>query len=88
MRIEPPPSLPSASGTRPAATAAADPALDPPVVRSGFHGLRVVENSGLWPTRAISELGGIGLADNDRAGPAQPFYDDVVLARHVVLVER
>lgn len=31
IRSEPPPSLPWASGTRPAATAAADPLLDPPV---------------------------------------------------------
>src|SRR5690242_10075763 len=41
-RIEPPPSLPTASGPMPDATAAAEPALDPPGVRSGFHGLRVV----------------------------------------------
>ena len=33
MRIEPPPSLACATGTRPAATAAADPPLDPPVER-------------------------------------------------------
>jgi hypothetical protein len=31
IRREPPPSLPWANGTRPAATAAADPLLDPPV---------------------------------------------------------
>ena len=40
MRIEPPPSLPWASGTRPAATAAAAPPEDPPGVRSRSHGLR------------------------------------------------
>ena len=50
MRTEPPPSLPSASGTMRAATAAAEPALEPPGVSAGFHGLRVVGNSGLWPT--------------------------------------
>src|SRR5688572_3956230 len=40
IRIDPPPSPPSAAGTRPAATAAADPPLDPPVERLGSHGLR------------------------------------------------
>src|SRR5437588_8843771 len=42
MRIEPPPSLPVQIGIIPDATAAADPPDDPPGVRSGFHGLRVV----------------------------------------------
>src|SRR5664280_1935616 len=42
MRIEPPPSPPLAMGRRPPATAAADPPEEPPGVRSGFHGLRVV----------------------------------------------
>ena len=41
MRIEPPPSLPCASGTIPAATAAAEPPEEPPGVRSRSHGLRV-----------------------------------------------
>src|SRR6266852_9203337 len=40
MRIEPPPSLPWASGARPAATAAAAPPLEPPGVRDVSHGLR------------------------------------------------
>lgn len=44
MRIEPPPSEPSASGARPAATAAALPPLLPPGVRARFHGLRVAPN--------------------------------------------
>ena len=39
--IEPPPSVPWASGTRPAASAAAAPPLDPPGVRLGFQGFRV-----------------------------------------------
>lgn len=41
MRSEPPPSLPCATGTSPAATAAALPPLDPPGVRVGSQGLRV-----------------------------------------------
>src|SRR5919107_3264576 len=40
MRIEPPPSLACATGTRPAATAAAEPPDEPPVEWAGFHGLR------------------------------------------------
>src|SRR6266550_381468 len=40
-RIEPPVSEPSARGAMHAATAAADPPLDPPGVRSSAHGLRV-----------------------------------------------
>ena len=40
MRVEPPPSLAVAAGTRPAATAAALPPLEPPGVRSGSQGLR------------------------------------------------
>ena len=38
-------SEPSASGTIRAATAAADPPLDPPGVRSSAHGLRVGPNA-------------------------------------------
>src|SRR3990172_4452159 len=39
--MEPPVSLPSASGTMPAATAAAEPPDEPPGERDGSHGLRV-----------------------------------------------
>ena len=41
IRIEPAPSAATAAGTRPAATAAAEPPLEPPGVRSVSHGLRV-----------------------------------------------
>ena len=44
MRIEPPPSLPCATGTIPAATAAAEPPEEPPGVRSRSQGLRVGPN--------------------------------------------
>ena len=40
MRIEPPASLPCAIGTMPAATAAALPPEEPPVISAGSHGLR------------------------------------------------
>jgi hypothetical protein len=44
-RIEPPPSLPWATGTTRAATAAAEPPLDPPEVRVRSHGVFVGPNS-------------------------------------------
>src|SRR5580658_11059873 len=50
IRIEPPPSVPSANGVMPAATEAAAPALDPPGVLPRFQGLRVIPVSGLSPT--------------------------------------
>ncbi|MCY1529744.1 hypothetical protein D9M68_649080 [compost metagenome] len=40
--MEPPPSLAPAMGTMPAATAAAEPPLEPPGVRDRSHGLRVM----------------------------------------------
>ena len=43
--MEPPVSEPSASGTIRAATAAADPPLDPPGVRSRAHGFLVGPNA-------------------------------------------
>jgi hypothetical protein len=50
MRIDPPPSVPSASGTIPPASAAALPPLEPPAVRAGSQGLRVTPVSGLSVT--------------------------------------
>ena len=48
MRMDPPPSVPMARGPSPAATAALAPPLEPPGVRSRFHGLRVIPKSKLW----------------------------------------
>lgn len=50
MRIEPPPSVPSANGNRPSATAAAQPPDEPPVLRLVSNGLRLGPNSGLSHT--------------------------------------
>ena len=47
--IEPPASLPSATGTAPAPTVAPEPALEPPELRAGFHGLRVTPVRGELP---------------------------------------
>ena len=57
MRIEPPPSEPIAAAASPAATAAAEPALEPPVVCPGLQGLRVV------PQAADSPKGKIASSD-------------------------
>jgi hypothetical protein len=50
IRIDPPPSVPSEIGVIPPATEAAAPALEPPGVFAGFHGLRVMPVSGQSPT--------------------------------------
>jgi hypothetical protein len=42
IRIDPPPSAAVAIGASPAATAAAEPPEEPPGVRDGSHGLRVI----------------------------------------------
>src|SRR5690606_36857571 len=42
IRIEPPPSVPSASGPRPATRAATAPPDEPPGVQSSRQGLRVI----------------------------------------------
>ena len=47
MRIDPAPSVPSATPHSPAAAAAPDPPLDPPGVRSSAHGLRVTPKAGV-----------------------------------------
>ena len=44
-RTEPPVSVPSASGTMPAATAAAEPPDEPPATRSGSSGWRTGPNA-------------------------------------------
>src|SRR6185312_14066897 len=61
MRTEPAPSEPAAAGTRPAATAAAEPPEEPPGVWCSDHGLRVAPNAGLsvnghWPTSGVLVL--------------------------------
>src|SRR5438132_10163301 len=57
IRVDPPPSLAVQAGSKPAATAAADPPLLPPGVRSGFHGLRVVPHALVWVKQVIPNSG-------------------------------
>jgi hypothetical protein len=46
IRIDPPVSVPSAASTSPAASAAADPPLDPPAIRSGAIGFGTLPKCG------------------------------------------
>ena len=56
--MEPPPSVPTAIGPRPTATAATAPELLPPGVRAGSHGLRVRSplRPRAWPPRPNSAV--------------------------------
>jgi hypothetical protein len=47
VRIEPPPSVPVASGAMPAASAAPDPPEEPPGDHAGAHGFPVGPNTAL-----------------------------------------
>src|SRR5262249_31786241 len=69
MRIEPPPSVPSANGVMPAVTAAAAPALEPPGGFAVFHGLRGMPGDaggGAAPRGFAADPAGGGLADRAR----------------------
>ena len=87
MRIEPPPSLAVARGVMPEASAAAEPPLEPPGVRSRFHGFRVGAEEIVIGEGDVAELGRICLAHDDRAGGLQPGHERVVEIDAVVAVE-
>ncbi len=71
IRIEPPPSFAWATGTMPAAVAAPDPPLEPPVEREVSQGLRLAP----WASGSVvgknSELGRVRLADHHEPGGAK-----------------
>ena len=75
MRIEPAPSAASAAGTIPAATAAAEPPLDPPGVRLGVPRVAGDAPGHRLRERPEPQLGHRGLADDHRAGGAQAADD-------------
>src|SRR4029077_17773661 len=56
-RIEQPVSVPRARSQKPAATAAALPLLEPPVVLPGSAGLWTVPYHGFWPTTPQANSG-------------------------------
>ena len=85
IRIEPPPSLPWATGTRPAATAAAAPPEEPPGVRSRSQGLRVGPKIRASRDGQDAVLGQRRGAHDHEPGVAQPARDVVVVVADVVL---
>ena len=81
-RIDPPVSEPSASGVMPAATATAEPPLDPPGMRSSGPRIPRRAERGVLGRRSHRELVAVGLADDDRAGRFEPLDDRRVVRRH------
>ena len=79
--MDPPPSLAVASGTIPAATAAAEPPLEPPGVRQRSHGLRAGgPNLGLR-VRRDAELRRGGVTEQHQPGPSESPHDSRRRAR-------
>ena len=70
-RIDPPMSEPVARWTSPAASAAAEPPLDPPGVRSRFQGLRVGAVQHRARVGEVADLRRRGQADGHGAGGQQ-----------------
>ena len=71
IRIEPPPSEAEAAPTRPAATAAPEPPLEPPVVRDGSQGLRVSPQASVSVKPQIASSGRVVLPSSTAPGLAQ-----------------
>ena len=80
-RIEPPVSVPIASGAMPAATHAAEPPLEPPGVRSRSHGLRVDLKRRVLGRAAHGELVHVRAADEHGVGRAELRDDRRVVRR-------
>ena len=87
MRMEPPPSVPMASGPRPAATAALAPPLEPPGVRSRFHGLRVTPKRRLCVAPIQPIVGVFVLPSWIAPAASHPLHHRRGLGRDVVGVE-
>ena len=71
-RIDPPVSEPSATGTRPAATAAPEPVEEPPVKCARFHGLRAGGHGRSNDGPGVRHLVGGQLAEQHGAGLVEP----------------
>ena len=85
MRIEPPPSVPTASGPSPAAVATPAPPLEPPEVRARSHGFTASRATRLIVRRFIANSGVLLLAKI--IAPACFTRSDVTefFGRHMVL---
>ena len=88
MRVEPPPSLAWAIGIMPAATAAAAPPDEPPVVRVGIPRVARGAEPARLGRRHDAELGEVRRADDDRPGLAQARDADPVERGDEVAEER
>src|SRR5215212_2432423 len=87
MRIEPPPSLPNASGPSLDAIAAAAPPLDPPHVFDRSQGLRVPEY-GSVRQRLVPKFRRGGLTEENRTCLLKSRHRHRVLARYKILEDR
>ena len=87
LLIDPPASEPSASGHRQAASAAADPPLEPPAVLLKSQGLRVAGKRAERGGCAVAELGCVRLAKEHPAGFAQASGDGRIARWHIVLAQ-
>ena len=88
MRIEPAPSVASAAAASPAATAVAEPPLDPPDVRAGIPRVEGRAERERLGRRERLQLRHVRLAEHHRAGVAQPAHDLRVLRRRTAVGER
>src|SRR5689334_18604303 len=77
-------SVPIARVVIPAATDAEAPPEDPPGVRAGSQGLRVIPDKRLSVRPKHGQFRCRGLANDDGAGSAQPFHTDVVAVGYVL----
>ena len=84
-RIDPPVSEPSASGARPAATAAADPPLDPPGVRSSAQGFLAGPNAEFSFEEPIANSSQLVLPTITAPAAFEPRDDGGVVRRDVGL---
>ena len=78
IRVEPPPSLPWAIGTMPAATAAPEPPLEPPGVRFSVPGIAGRAEAARLGRREDPQLRQGRLADDHEPGLTQAAYEERV----------
>ena len=88
LRIDPPPSVPRASGASPAATAAPAPPDEPPGVWPRLHGLRVAPNTRLSVTPTQPSVGVLVLPSMMPPAAFMRADRGRILGRHVVAIER
>ena len=87
MRMDPPPSLAWAMGTIREATAADEPPLEPPVVRSGFQGFRARPEERGFGSRKYPQFRRIGLSYDDQPGALQPEHQFAVVVGNDIFQE-